>query len=116
MHLFLSKHSIQSLLKGQKSHLIAKKEQVERRKHIAILGSKEEAKRIIDKSKQKAEKTKKIIDKEINSQEKTLEARIKRRKSMSNRSTKTDNEDLCEDLFSKKGVPPSCNFVLEGLL
>jgi len=35
---------------------------------------------------------------------------------MSNRSTKTtDYEDLCDDLFMRKGVQPSGNLVLEGL-
>ena len=50
MHHFLSKHSIESLLKGQKGELIAKREMVERKKQHAIYSSKEEAKRLIDRS------------------------------------------------------------------
>ncbi len=33
---------------------------------------------------------------------------------MSNKSTKTDNEDTCEDLFGSSKVP-LCNLVLNGL-
>jgi len=55
MHHFLSKESIESLMKGHKSHLIVQKERVERKRQQAMLGSKEEAKRIIDRSLKKAE-------------------------------------------------------------
>lgn len=34
---------------------------------------------------------------------------------MSNKSTKSDNEDTCEDLFGKKGFGPKYNWALDGL-
>ena len=47
MHMFLSKHSIESLLNGKKGDLIAKKETVERKMQHATFGTKEEVQRII---------------------------------------------------------------------
>ena len=115
MRIFLSKHSIESLMNGEKREMIAKRQMVERKKQHANYGAKMEALKIIDISEKKAEKRKKIIDSQLDNQEKTLESRISRRKSMSNKSTKTDVEESCEDIFSLKGIPPSCNLVFEGM-
>lgn len=81
----------------------------------ALITSKDEAHRMLDKSLKKAEKTKKRIDKELNNQEQTLAARIQRRKSMSNKSTKTDNEDCFDDLLALKGVSKQGNMVIAPL-
>lgn len=62
MHHFLSKHSIESLLKGHKGHLVAIKQMVERKTQHAIYTSRDDAQRIIDKSLKKAEKDRKKID------------------------------------------------------
>lgn len=115
MHHFLSKDSIASLMKGQKGHLMVVREMVDRKTQHAMYTSKEDAQRIIDKSLKKAEKDRKRIDKELTDQQKKLDARIQRRRSMSNKSTKTDNEDTCDDLFDKKGVGAHCNSVFNGL-
>ena len=86
---------------------------VERKKQHAVYGTKEEVQRIIDRSEKKAQNHNVLLKKEINGQQKALEDRIRRRKSMSNKSTKTtDYDDLCDDLFLKKGVQPSGNLVL----
>jgi CRISPR/Cas system-associated endonuclease Cas1 len=77
-----------------------------------VFNTKDEAMRIINRSEKKAETSRNIISREINNQKKTLEARIERRKSMSNKSTKTDNDDfgdLSEDIGG------NVNFALNGL-
>jgi len=68
MRIFLSKHSIDSLLKGHKGHLIAKREMVERKKQHAVYGTKEEVQRIIDRSEKKVQNHNVLLKKEINGQ------------------------------------------------
>lgn len=94
MQQFLSKHCIESLLDGKKATFIARKENIERNKNHMIFSTKDQVQKIIDKSQQKAESRRKIIYQQMNNQNEKLAARIERRKSMSNKSTKTDNEDI----------------------
>lgn len=78
-------------MKGQNGHLVVVKEMVDRKTQHAIYTSKEDAQRIISKSLKKAEKNRKRIHQELTDQQKKLDARIERRKSMSNKSSKSDN-------------------------
>lgn len=84
------------MLKGKDGQLSLKKEMVERNRLHAIVNTKQEIVKIIEKSEKRADSNKKIVENLMRSQEKTLEARIERRKSMSNKSTKTDNDDFEE--------------------
>ena len=68
MRIFLSKHSIESLMNGEKREMIAKRQMVERKKQHANYSTKMEALKIIDISEKKAEKRKKIIDSQLDNQ------------------------------------------------
>lgn len=90
---------------------------MERNKLHAIVNTKEEIAKIILKSDSRADRNQKIVEKEMKSQHENLEARIERRKSMSNKSTKTDNEDF-EDGSNKrtdKNQTMNVNFLLNGI-
>lgn len=93
---FLSKPCVESMLKGKDGQLSLKKEMVERNRLHAIVNTKQEIVKIIEKSEKRADSNKKIVENLMRNQEQTLEARIERRKSMSNKSTKTDNDDFEE--------------------
>lgn len=69
---FLSKPCVESLLKGRDGQLSLKKEMAERNRLHAIVNSKQEIARIIEKSEKRADSNKKIVDSEMRNQEKTL--------------------------------------------
>lgn len=94
MQTFLSRPTVDDILNGKLGSLVIKKDIVQKNKIHASISSKEEVNRIIEKSQKNAQSHKRIIEKAIKNQQQNLDARIERRKSMSNRSTKTDNDDF----------------------
>jgi hypothetical protein len=105
-------------LGGKDATLIEKKEMVERSRLHAIVNTKEEIAKIIDKSNKRADSNQKLVAREMRTQQEQLEARIERRKSMSNKSTRTDNEDFEEEVGKKKQLKQetmNMNLLLNGI-
>lgn len=76
MHCFLSKPSVESALVGKSSDMALKRENVERSKMHAIIGTKEEISKIIQKSDKKVDKNRRLLESHIQNQQESLEARI----------------------------------------
>lgn len=93
METFLKQSSVDEILRGKSGELVNKRESAEKTFIQARNKSRSEVNKIITQTEKRATQQSTIINQTLQSQGKNLEARIHRRKTMSNRSVYSERED-----------------------
>jgi hypothetical protein len=114
MENFLKKQNIDDILRGKSGKLVSKKDTAEKKITHARTKSKSEVTKLLDRSEKITHINQGVMELSLREQETHLHERIQRRRAMSNRSSKTkDDEDNEEGKVSAKKV--SGNIVFDGL-
>lgn len=100
---FLKQPAIEGILKGKASHLVVAEQSIMKATED-VKNVQKHADRLLKKSEMCEYRKQSTIAKELNKQESILEARIGRRRSMSNRSTTEDRGDDFEDMPKPKKI------------
>ncbi len=93
METFLKRAAVDDILKGKSGVLVNRKESAEQMINSARNKSKSEVTKIIEKTNKKAEKHMNMVSKALEEQNLKLEARIHKRRTMSNRSISSEREE-----------------------
>jgi uncharacterized protein (DUF2344 family) len=95
----LTRTAVASVLQGRDSHLILRREVVERTRMQAQVNSQEMVNRLMEKCEKRMASNIKLVEKDLKGQQENLNSRIQRRKSMSNRSHSTEQEEFDNEDF-----------------
>lgn len=93
MELFLKKTSIDDILRGKSSQLVSKRDETEKQLNHARNKSRSEVTRLLVHSDRKAAQTRDAVDRDLQRQADRLEERIQKRRTMSNRSSRTNEPE-----------------------